>query len=93
MILIFKYFLIYLMLVFQRAKIDIFYLYLNKVGNKNCIFCEKSVKSPFFVLSRLFFWSLFGCLIKKVYLCKENIKATILSKKKQQNNYITKVLN
>ena len=93
MILIFKYFLLYLMLVFQRAKIDIFYLYLNKVGNKNCIFCEKSVKYPFFVLGRLFFWSLFGCLIKKVYLCKENIKATILSKKKQQNNYITKVLN
>ena len=76
MILIFKYFLLYLMLVFQRAKIDIFYLYLNKVGNKNCISCEKSVKYPFFVLSRLFFWSLFGCLIKKVYLCKENINGS-----------------
>ena len=76
MILIFKYFLLYLMLVFQRAKIDIFYLYLNKVGNKKCIFCEKSVKYPFFVLGRLFFWSLFGCLIKKVYLCKENINGS-----------------
>ena len=65
-----------MILVFQRAKIEIFYLYLNKVGDKNCIFCEKNVKYPFFVLSRLFFWSLFGRLAKKVYLCKENIKGS-----------------
>ena len=62
--------------MFTEGKVTEILFIFKKAGNKNCIFCEKIVKYPFFVLSRLFFWSLFGCLIKKVYLCKENINGS-----------------
>ena len=41
--------------MFTEDKVTEILFIFKKAGNKNCIFCEKIVKYPFFVLGRLFF--------------------------------------